>query len=157
MLGSLFRMAMLAGTGAEVAAGFRRTMLKLACLLAVVIVVGLLIAGAIGAFGFAIYAALLPEVGPIWSAVIAGAALIVVAAMLAVGCRAWYFRKRRRVPSGAAAAGLGGLGGPLGAAALGASLGAGPNFDMREVLGRNAMTILLTAFIAGMVMNNRKR
>ena len=156
MLGSLFRMAMLAGTGAEVAAGFRRTMLKLACLLAVVIVVGLLIAGAIGAFGFAIYAARAPEVGAAWSAVIAGALLIVVAAVVAFGCRAWCFRKRRQVSSGATA-GLGGLGGPLGAAALGASLGAGPNFDIRGALSRHAMTILLTAFIAGMVMNNRKR
>jgi hypothetical protein len=32
--------------------------------------------------------------------------------------------------------------------------GSGP--DIRGLLERNAMTVLLTAFIAGMVMNNRK-
>jgi hypothetical protein len=32
----------------------------------------------------------------------------------------------------------------------------GPHLDVKGFLGRNAMAVLLTAFIAGMVMNNRR-
>jgi hypothetical protein len=35
-------------------------------------------------------------------------------------------------------------------------MGAGPGFDLKGALARNAVTVLLTAFIAGMVMNNRR-
>ena len=155
MLGSLLRLAMLAGTGAGMATSFRHAMLKLAVLFAAALVVGLMIAAAIGTFGLAIYFALTPEIGPAWSAAAGGLMLIVVAAALAAICRSVYLRKRRAAAS--TAAGLGaGLGGPLGAAALGASMGAGPGFDLKGVLERNAVTVLLTAFIAGMVMNNRR-
>jgi hypothetical protein len=151
MLGSILRLAMLAGTGAGMAASFRHAMFKLAALLAAALVAGLMVAAAIGAFGAAIYLALSPELGPAGSAAVAGAALLVLAVILAVICRFVYLR-RSRVKASAS-----GLGGPLGAAGLGASLGAGPGFDIKGTLERNAMTVLLTAFIAGMVMNNRRR
>jgi len=155
MLGGLLRLAMLAGTGAGMATSFRHAMLKLAVLFAAALVVGLMVAAAIGTFGVAIYFALTPEVGPAWSAAIAGLMLIVAAVVLAAICRGVYLRKRRAAAS--TTAGLGaGLGGPLGAAALGASMGAGPGFDLKGALERNAVTVLLTAFIAGMVMNNRR-
>jgi len=155
MLGSILRLAMLAGTGAGMAAGFRQAMLKLAVLFATTLIVGLLIAGAIGYFAVALYLALAPEFGPAWGAVAAGGLLLVLAAVLAGLSRLIYLQKRRKGPSVAAGFGAG-LGGPLGAAALGASMGTGSGPDIRGMLERNAMTVLLTAFIAGMVMNNRK-
>ena len=154
MLGGLLRLAMLAGTGAGMATGFRHAMLKLAALFAAALVVGLIFAAAIGYFGVAIYFALTPQFGPAWGAAAAGALLLVLAAVLGLICRMVYLRKRRTAT--ASAAGLGGLGGSLGAAALGASMGAGPGFDLKGALERNAVTVLLTAFIAGMVMNNRR-
>jgi hypothetical protein len=157
MIGSLLRLAMLAGTGAGMAAGFRHAMLKLAALFAAALVVGLIVAGAIGYFGVAVYFALAPEFGAAWAAAGAGLMLIGIAAILGAICGALYLGRRRRRAATAAAAGIGaGLGGPLGAAALGASMGSGTGFDLKGALGRNAMTVLLTAFIAGMVMNNRK-
>jgi hypothetical protein len=155
MLGSILRLAMLAGTGAGMATSFRHAMLKLAALLGATLIIALMAAGAIGYFGVAIYLALTPEFGPAWGAAASGALLLIVAALLAVLCRLVYLRKRRASVS--TAAGLGaGLGGPLGAAALGASMGGGPGLDIRGTLARNAVTVLLTAFIAGMVINNRK-
>jgi hypothetical protein len=155
MLGNLLRLAMLAGTGAGVAAGVRHAMVKAAALFATALVVALMLAGAIGYFGVAINLALAPQFGPIWGATAAGVLLLVIAVALALLARMIYLRKRRVAAS--AAAGLGaGLGGPLGAAALGASMGSGSGPDIRGMLGRNAMTVLLTAFIAGMVLNNRK-
>jgi len=151
MLGNLFRIAMLAGTGAGMAAGLRRAMVKLAALFALALVVGLMVAAAIGYFGFAIYFALAPEFGPAWGAAAAGALLIVLAVAFALIARYCYLRRPRAPSSGAAD-----FGAPLGAAALGASMGSGPDFDLRGALGRNALTVLLTAFIAGMVMNNRR-
>jgi len=155
MLGSILRLAMLAGTGAGMATGFRHAMLKLAALFAAALIIALMAAGAIGYFGVAIYLALTPEFGPAWGAAAAGALLLVVAAIGAVLCRVVYLKKRRTATSSAAGLGAG-LGGPLGAAALGASMGAGPGFDIKGTLERNAVTVLLAAFIAGMVMNNRK-
>ena len=155
MLGSILRLAMLAGTGAGMANGFRHAMLKLAALFAAALIVGLMVAGAIGYFGVAIYLALTPEVGPAWGAAAAGALLLAIAVMLALIGRFVYLRQRRRSTAGAAGL-ASGLGGPLGAAALGASMGAGPGLDLKGVLERNAVTVLLTAFIAGMVMNNRR-
>lgn len=155
MLGSILRLAMLAGTGAGMATSFRHAMLKLAALFAAALIIALMVAGAIGYFGVAIYLALTPEFGPAWGAAASGALLLVVAAICAVLCRVVYLKKRRAAASSGAGLGAG-LGGPLGAAALGASMGAGPGFDIRGTLERNAVTVLLTAFIAGMVMNNRK-
>jgi hypothetical protein len=151
MLGNIFRLAMLAGTGAGMAAGFRSAMVKLAALFTAALIVSLIIAAAIAGFGFAIYFALAPEVGAAWAAAAAGLLLVVIAALLALACRAYYLRRPR--PSASSAAGLGG---PLGAAALGASMGSGPGFDLKGMLGRNAVPVLLAAFIAGLVMNNRR-
>ena len=155
MLGNLLRLAMLAGTGAGMAAGFRHAMLRLAALFAAALVAALMVAAAIGYFGVAIYFALTPEVGPAWGAACAGLVLIALATLLALLCRYLYLRRRPGTTAGASALGAG-LGGPLGAAALGASMGAGPGFDLKGTLERNALTVLLTAFIAGMVMNNRR-
>ena len=152
MLGSLFRMAMLAGTGASVAAGMHRAMVRIAGLFVVAIVVALLFAAGLGYFGFALYWALLPEFGPAWGAAGSGALLIVLAGVILLICR-YCMKSRPRAASSAPD-----LGGSLGAAALGAmggaSMGQGP--DIRGALERNALTVLLTAFIAGMVMNNRR-
>jgi hypothetical protein len=150
MLGNLFRMAMLAGTGAEVAAGMRRAVARLACLLAVAIVVGLLVAAGIGYLGFALYFALAPELGPAWGAAAGGTLLIVLAGVIVLIGRYCIKRRPRTMSSGP------NLGGSLGAAALGASMGSGPDLDIRGALERNAVTVLLAAFIAGMVMNNRR-
>jgi hypothetical protein len=156
MLGSILRLAMLAGTGAGMAAGFRHAMLKLAALFAAAMVIGLMVAAAIGYFGVAIYLTLSPEIGPVRGAAFLGCGLLVLALILALICRYAYLH-RSRVKAPAAGLGAAGLGGSLGAAALGASMGAGgPAFDVRGTLARNAVTVLLTAFIAGMVMNNRK-
>jgi hypothetical protein len=154
MLGSLLRLAMLAGTGAGLATGFRHAMLKLAALFAAALIVALMAGGAIGSFGIAIFFALAPAFGPAWGAAASGLLLIVVAAVLALICRLAYLRQRRAAVSSGPAGDS--LGGPLGAAALGASMGAGPGFDIKGTLERNAVTVLLAAFIAGMVMNNRK-
>jgi len=63
-----------------------------------------------------------------------------------------------KAASGLGAAGLtSGLGGSLGAAALASSMAAGSRVDVRGVLARNAMTVLLAAFIAGMVTTHRRR
>jgi hypothetical protein len=148
---------MLAGTGAGMATGFRHAMLKLAALFAAALVIGLIFAAAIGYFGVAIYFALTPEFGPAWGAAAAGALLLVLAAVAGLICRVVYLRKRHTAAGAAGVAGVASrLGGPLGAAALGASMGAGPSFDIKGTLERNALTVLLTAFIAGMVMNNRR-
>jgi hypothetical protein len=158
MLGNLLRLAMLAGTGAGMAAGFRQAMLKLAALFAIGMIVALMFAAAIAYFGLAIYFIVTPQYGPVWGAAAAGALLIVLAVLLAVIGRYAYLQPRRRTAATARTAGLAsGLGGPLGAAALGASMGSGAGLDIKGALGRNAITVLLTAFIAGMVMNNRRR
>jgi hypothetical protein len=148
MLGNLFRMAMLAGTGASVAAGMRRAAVRLVCLLMVGIVVALLIAAAMAYFGFALYWALMPLYGPVLSAIGGGALLIVLAVVILLVC-SLSMKSRPKVASAGRD-----LGGSLGAAALGASMGQVP--DIRGALGRNAITVLLAAFIAGMVMNNRR-
>jgi len=72
MLGNIIRLAMLAGTGAGMAAGFRAAMVKLAALFAAALIVGLMFAAAIAYFGFAVYFALVPEVGAAWAAAAAG-------------------------------------------------------------------------------------
>ncbi|MDQ7249119.1 hypothetical protein [Dongia sedimenti] len=155
MLGSIMRLAMLAGTGAGMAAGFRRAMFKLAALFVAAVVIGLMVAAAIGTFGVAIYLALAPEIGSAGSAAVVGGILLALAVVLGVAGRYASLRRSRMKTSAAGLAS--GLGGPLGAAALGASMGAGPGLDIKGVLERNAVTVLLTAFIAGMVMNNRRR
>lgn len=160
MLGSILRLAMLAGTGAGMAAGFRRAMFKLAALFAAALVIGLMVAAAIGTFGAAIYLVLIPEMGPAGSAAVVGGILLALAVILGLVGRYAYLQRSRMKTSagGLGAAGLAsGLRGPLGAAALGASMGAGPGLDIKGTLERNAVTVLLTAFIAGMVMNNRRR
>jgi len=163
MLGSILRLVMLAGTGAGMAAGFRAAMIKLAALFAAFLVVGLMIAAAIGYLGVAVYLALIPTMGPVGSPALVGAGLLTIAVILALICRGLYVRRSPvRSASRLGAAGLAsGLGGSLGAAALGASMGGasmgGRSLDVRGTLARNAMTVLLAAFIAGMVTTNRRR
>jgi hypothetical protein len=159
MLGSILRLAMLAGTGAGMAEGIRRALFRLALLFGASLVIGLMVAAAVGYFGVAIYLMLSPELGTAQAAAVLGGGLLLLAVILGLVTRLLYLRRRpaRAAASGLGAAGLAsGLGGPLGAAALGASMGAGPGLDLRGALSRNAGTLLLTAFIAGMVLNNRK-
>lgn len=147
MLGTLLRLAMV-GTGARITGAVDRAMFKLAVLLAAATAVGLLIAVAIATFAVAIYLGLAPDLGAAWSAAAAGLVLVAVAGLLALVCWAAMRRRRRRL--------LGAQSSPLGAAALGASMGALPDLDLRGVLSRNATTVLLSAFIAGMLLNNRR-
>ncbi len=158
MLGSILRLAMLAGTGAGMASSFRHAMLKLAALFAAAMVVGLLVAAAIGYFGVAIYLTIAPEMGTARAASLLGCGLLAIALILALICRFTYVRRARlKATAGLGAAGLAsGLSGPLGAAALGASMGTGPSLDIKGALARTAVTVLLAAFIAGMVMNYKR-
>jgi len=159
MLGNILRLVMLAGTGAGMAAGFRAAMFKLAALFATALVLGLMVAAGIGYFGVAIYLTLAPQMGAVGSATVLGAGLLTIAAILALICRAMYLRRSPvKAASSLGAAGLSsGLGGSLGAAALASSMAAGSRLDVRGALARNAMTVLLAAFVAGMVTTSRRR
>jgi len=104
MLGSILRLAMLAGTGAGMAQGFRHAMFKLAGLFAAALVIGLMVAAAVGYFGVAIYLSISPEIGPVRGAAALGCGLLILAIILGIVCRYLYLR-RSRVRS--SAAGLG--------------------------------------------------
>ena len=136
-MGNLMRLAMMAGTGAGVA-GLRRAGLKLAWFTAVAVTIGLLSAAAIGTFGMAIFYAILPKLGPAWAAAIVALAFAVSAAILWFSCRHWYLANRSAAPS------AGSTESPL------------ANLDLPLLLERNATTVLLAAFIAGMLLNRKR-
>jgi 4-amino-4-deoxy-L-arabinose transferase-like glycosyltransferase len=144
-MGSLLRLALLAATGATIG-GLEHTGRRLAICLAAAIGVGILIVGAIGCFAAAGWYALLPQLGPAWAALIIGLALALVAVII------WAVAERRGRRSalrgsGAGIAGLGLLD------ALPAQLA---EIDIGRVLERNAGTIVLAAFAAGMFLNRRR-
>lgn len=144
-MGSLLRLALIAATGATIG-GLEHTGRRLAICLAGAFGVGILIVGAIGCFAAAGWYALLPEFGPAWTALIIGLALALLAAVIwAVAER----RSRRSAlrSSGATVAGLGLLD------ALPAQLA---EIDIGRVLERNAGTIVLAAFAAGMFLNRKR-
>jgi len=141
----IIRLAMMAGTGAGMA-GLRRLGVKLAWFLTAGIAVCVLSAGAVGFFGFAIYTLLEPQVGTAGAAAIVGLGLLIAAAIVWFGCRAWYAGRRRLAARFEAGPSLG--------SAFGAGLGGGP--DIANFLSRNATSVMLAAFVAGMLMNRRR-
>ena len=143
MLGNL---ATLVGGGEAISSGLRRTVLKLSLICAVVVACSLVLVAALTAFAVALYFAVAPDFGPVWGAVAVGVLLTLGAGALAlVGRQAM----RRRQAGGAHAADLNGL---SGVAALGGSM----QPDLRAALARNAVPVLLTAFVAGMAMSKRR-
>src|SRR2546423_13084299 len=88
---SLLRLALIAGTGASIG-GLRRAGRRAAACLAVALAIGLIAAAAIGCFAAAGWYALLPQLGPAWSALIIGLALAFLAAVIWAGAE----RCRRR-------------------------------------------------------------
>jgi hypothetical protein len=140
MMGSLLRLALVAATSASVG-GLHHTGRRLVVCAAVALVVALLAAAALGCFAAAGWYALLPQVGPAWSALIIGLAFCVVAAVTwAIAER----RHRRAPPSNGLLDAL-----PLAASQL-------PDLDLGETLSRHAGTIMLAAFAAGMFLNRRR-
>jgi hypothetical protein len=137
---SLLRLALIAGTGASIG-GLQRAGRRIAVGIAVALVIGLLGASALGWFAVAGWYALLPQLGPAWSALIIGLALALVAALVwAVAERG---RRRRTIRNGGL--GLAGLVPPQ-----------LPSIDVAGLMERNAGTIMLAAFAAGMFLNRRR-
>ena len=144
-MGSLLRLALVAATGATIG-GLEHTGRRLAICLAAAIGVGILVVGAIGCFAAAGWYALLPQLGPAWAALIVGLALAVVAAVI------WAVAERRNRRSALRAANTAGVG--LGLLdALPAQLA---SIDVGRVLERNAGSIILAAFAAGMFLNRKR-
>ena len=121
-MGTLIRLALMAGTGAGIA-GLRRAGRKLALCLIAGVAIALLLAAAIGWLGFA-----------------------VIALIVALCCRRWSGgRTYEERPTAAEAA-----------APIGAVAGLEALQGLSRVLERNALSVLLAAFVAGMVMNRRR-
>ncbi len=147
-MGSLLRLALIAATGATIG-GLEHTGRRLAICLAAAIGIGILVVAAIGCFAAAGWYALLPQLGPAWAALIVGLALIIVAVVI------WAVAERR----GRRAA--------LRASSTGAGIGAGlglleelpahlARVDVGRILERNAGSIVLAAFAAGMFLNRKR-
>jgi hypothetical protein len=105
----------------------------------VALAISLVAAAAIGCFAAAGWYALLPQLGPAWSALIIGLALALVAALI------WAVAERRRRRSMLRSEGL-----------LGAVPPQLPDIDIAGLLERNAGAIMLAAFAAGMFLNRRR-
>ena len=136
---SLLRLAMLAGTGAGLA-GLRRAGKRCAWFVAVALAIGLLGAAAAGCFGIAAWYAIAPKLGPAWASAIVGLAFALSAAVIWLACGHWYtdaLGLRRPPPLDPAASGL-------------------PSIDLPQLLERNATSVLLAAFVVGMLMNRRR-
>jgi hypothetical protein len=144
-VGSLLRLALIAATGATIG-GLEHTGRRLAICLAGAIGIGILLVGAIGCFAAAGWYALLPQIGPAWAALIVGLAL----ALIAVIIWAVAEQRRRRAALRSSSSGIAGLG--L-LEALPAQLA---EIDIGRVLERNAGTIILAAFAAGMFLNRKR-
>ena len=135
------RLAMLAASGAGLAQAMRRAGRRLAVLVALSVLVGLLGAGALGALGMALFYALILTMEPAWAALIVAVCFLVIAALIWLVARRWFLRAEPRPALDlAAAAPLAGL----------SELGIG------RLLERNAVGVLLAAFVAGMLMSRRR-
>ena len=130
----LFRLAMMAGTGAGLT-GLRRVGIRIVWALAGAMTAGVLLAVGLAYWGYALYVALIPTSGPIGSAAVVGAILMVAALIVWIVARGWP--RRRRVAPSALEAGL-------------------PALEIGALLSRNATTVLLAAFVAGMLLNRRR-
>jgi len=138
---SLLRLALVAATGAGIG-GLERTGRRLAISAAALLAVALVVVAAICWFAAAAWYALLPEVGPAWAALIIGLALVLVAALI------WAIAERRhRRPPPPSAGILDAL--PRAAAQI-------TDIDLGRVLEKNAGSIILAAFAAGMFLNRRR-
>ena len=136
----------LMGSGDAIAGGLRRTALKLSLICAAVMASSLILVAALTAFAVALYFAVAPDFGPAWGAVAVGVLLTLGAAVGAFVCR--QAMRRRRTAANRAA--------NLDALTKAAALGMSTAPDLGAMLSRNAVPVLLTAFVAGMVMNNRR-
>jgi hypothetical protein len=137
-MGSLLRLALIAGAGAGIG-GLERAGRRAAICLAAVLAIGLIGAAAIGCFAAAGWYALLPQLGPAWTSLVIGLALAVVAAIT------WAVAERRRRRTALRSPGL--------LDALPSQL---PDIDIAGALERNAGAIMLAAFAAGMFLNRRR-
>jgi hypothetical protein len=137
-MGSLLRLALMAGTGASIG-GLQRAGRRVAICLAAALAIGLIGAAAIGCFAAAGWYALLPQLGPAWTALVIGLVLAVVAAII------WAIAERRHRRAALRSPGL--------FDALPSTL---PDIDVAGALARNAGTIMLAAFAAGMFLNRRR-
>jgi hypothetical protein len=146
-MGNLIRLALMAGTGAGLG-GMRRAGLKLAWFVAAAVAIGCLGAAGILCFGVAVFFAIAPKLGPAWAVAIVGLAYALSAAILWLSCRHWYLGRPR---PGAALADAAPLGAVAGAEALG-----GLASGVSNAIERNALTVLLAAFAAGMILNRRR-
>jgi hypothetical protein len=144
-MGSLLRLALIAATGATVG-GLEHTGRRLAICLAAAIGIGILGVAAIGCFAAAGWYAMLPELGPAWSALIVGLALALVAVVI------WAIAERRRRRSAL----LNNAGAGIGLGLLDALPAQLAEIDLGKVLERNAGSIILAAFAAGMFLNRRR-
>ncbi len=135
---SLLRLALIAGTGASIG-GLQRAGRRVAVCLAVALAIGAVGAAAVACFAAAGWYALLPQLGPAWTSVIIGLALALVAALI------WAVAERRRRRVALRGSGL--------MDALPSQL---PDIDVAGLLERNAGTIMLAAFAAGMFLNRRR-
>ena len=144
-MGTLLRLALMAGTGAGIA-GLRRAGRKLAVCLVAGVAIALLLAAAIGWVGFAVFYAIALSLGPIWAASLVALGFAVIAVIVALCCRRWSGgRAYGERPTAAEAA-----------APIGAVAGLEAFAGLSRVLERNALSVLLAAFVAGMVMNRRR-
>ncbi|HVM83524.1 MAG TPA: hypothetical protein VMW18_06520 [Candidatus Binatia bacterium] len=144
-MGTLIRLALMAGTGAGIA-GLRRAGRKLALCLIAGVAIALLLAAAIGWLGFAVFYAIALSLGPIWAAALVALGFAVIALIVALCCRRWSGgRTYEERPTAAEAA-----------APIGAVAGLEALQGLSRVLERNALSVLLAAFVAGMVMNRRR-
>src|SRR5882757_8709276 len=129
-MGSLLRLALMAGTGASIG-GLQRAGRRVAIGLAAALAIGLIAATAIGCFAAAGWYALLPQLGPAWAALIIGLALALLAAVI------WAVAERHRRRSALRGDGLmDGLQSQL------------PDIDVAGLLERHAGSIILAAFAA---------
>ena len=144
-MGMLLRLALMAGTGAGIA-GIRRAGHKLAVCLIAGVAIALLLAAAIGWLGFAVFYAIALSLGPIWAATLVALGFAVVALIVALCCRRWSRGGAHEERPTAAEA----------AAPIGAVAGLEALEGLSRVLERNALSVLLAAFVAGMVMNRRR-
>jgi hypothetical protein len=150
MIGTLARLAMMAGTSASIA-GLQRAGRRFVVLLAASIAAAVLLCFALACGGVALYIALLPHTGPLGASLLTGLAYLLAAAIVWGAARVADSRTRRAATRGVAAP----IGAMAGVEAL-SGIAGGVGGGIREAVGRNGLSILLAAFVAGMVMTRRR-
>ena len=141
MLDSLLRLGLTAGTSASIG-GLQRAGRRAAVCVVVAIAVGLMAGAAIVCFAAAGWYALLPQLGPAWTALVVGLVLALLAAVI------WAVAEHRR--RRAVLRGNGLLDGVV------PRLPDLDDLDVGGLLERHAGAIMLAAFAAGMFLNRRR-